>query len=72
MTISTTISADAAEARLSLVQKIQQLEQEAHGSGLLVTARALNQAKNAWGWEVAGNILAAGKAARGERQNKAR
>lgn len=54
-------------AHQMLVQEIGELEQRAHRLGMLVTARALNQAKNALGWEMAGNVLAAGKAARGSR-----
>lgn len=55
-----------------LIGEIEALEQEANRIGALVTARALNQAKNALGWEMAGNILAAGKAARGVRPTAAR
>jgi hypothetical protein len=55
----------AAQEMLGL--EIEELEQRAHRLGMRVTARALNQAKNALGWERAGNILAAGKAARGGR-----
>lgn len=54
-------------AQQMLVQEIEELEQRAFRLGLHVTARALNQAKNALGWEMAGNILAAGKASRGQR-----
>jgi hypothetical protein len=59
-------------ARPNLIQSIEALEQEAHKLGFLVTARALNQAKNAFGWEMAGDILAAGKAARGVRPREER
>lgn len=50
-----------------MIRNIETLEQLAGSQGFHVTARALNQAKNAFGWELAGDILAAGKAARGER-----
>lgn len=54
-------------AQQMLIQEIEELEQRAGRLELHVTARALNQAKNALGWEMAGNILAAGKASRGQR-----
>lgn len=50
-----------------LISEIERLERVAHDKGCTVTARALNNAKNACGWEAAGNIELAGKAARGER-----
>lgn len=53
--------------RNSIVRQVAALEDQAHRSGLHVTAHALNCAKNALGWEVAGNVEMAGKAARGER-----
>lgn len=54
------------EGRQRLLQEVEDLEQRARRLGCHVTGRALNQAKNALGWEVAGDVLAAGKAARGE------
>lgn len=51
----------------SLVQEIEEMEHRASALGMLVTARALNNAKNALGWEIAGDVLAASKAARGVR-----
>lgn len=51
----------------ALVQEIQELESRAHRLGMTITGHALNNAKNACGWEMAGNILRAGNAARGER-----
>lgn len=45
-----------------LVQELQGLESRAHGMGLHVTGHALNRAKNALGWEIAGDIKQAGKA----------
>lgn len=55
------------EKQRQLINEIQDLEHRAHSIGLHVTARALNNAKNAAGWEIAGDVLAAGKAARGVR-----
>lgn len=49
-----------------LLQELQEIETRAHRLGLHVTAHALNRAKNALGWEIAGNVEEAGKAARGE------
>lgn len=53
-------------ARNVLVQDLQEVESRAHGLGMHVTARALNRAKNAAGWEIAGNIDEAARAARKE------
>jgi vacuolar-type H+-ATPase subunit D/Vma8 len=50
--------------RQNLVQEIQMLENLAHKVDAHVTAHALNRAKNALGWEIAGNIEQAEKAAR--------
>lgn len=52
----------SAAANRQLIQDIQTLESFAHARGLHVTAHALNRAKNALGWELAGNIEQAGKA----------
>lgn len=49
-------------ANQQLIQDIQTLESLAHARGLHVTAHALNRAKNALGWEIAGDIEQAGKA----------
>lgn len=49
-------------ANQQLIQDIQTLESFAHASGLHVTAHALNRAKNALGWEIAGDVEQAGKA----------
>lgn len=46
---------------------ITALELRAHALGLHVTAQALNNAKNASGWEKAGEIEHAARAARGLR-----
>lgn len=53
--------------RDNLVQELQELERRAHGCGLHVTAHALNRAKNAAGWEIAGNVEEAGRASRDKR-----
>ncbi len=50
-------------ANQQLLADIQALEGFAHARGFHVTAHALNRAKNALGWEMAGNIEEAGKAA---------
>ncbi|HLL28509.1 MAG TPA: hypothetical protein VKT73_12775 [Xanthobacteraceae bacterium] len=52
---------------LNLATKIQAIEHEAHQLGAHVTAHALNRAKNALGYEMAGDTVMAGKAMRGER-----
>lgn len=54
-------------ARRSVIAQIEALEHVAYERGLLITARALNQAKNACGWEIAGNAGLAAKAAVGKR-----
>lgn len=54
------------ELQLDLLREIEACEQRAHKCGMLVTARALNRAKNALGWEIAGDIEQAGKAGRDE------
>lgn len=54
-------------ARQMLLQAIQELELHAHGIGMTITGRVLNNAKNAAVWELAGNTDMAAKAARGER-----
>ncbi len=51
----------------NLLDEIGRCEQRAHKCGALVTAHALNRAKNALGWEIAGDVEQAGKASRGER-----
>lgn len=54
----------------NMAQDIEELEQRTHRLGMIITARALNNAKNALGWEMAGERLAAGKAARGVRPRR--
>ncbi len=58
---------DLEDRRRDLCAEIEGLERTAHKLGMTITAHALNNAKNAWGWERAGNKLRAGLAARGER-----
>lgn len=50
-----------------LLGDIQALENRAHRLGMTITGLALNNAKNAAGWEMAGETTLAGNAARGER-----
>lgn len=54
----------------AIAATIQALELRAHRAGLTVTAHALNNAKNAIGWEMAGDLLSAGRASRGERKGE--
>jgi hypothetical protein len=51
----------------NLLTEIEACERRAHKCGALVTAHVLNRAKNALGWEIAGDIEQAGKASRDER-----
>lgn len=46
-----------------LISEIQEMESRAHDLGMHVTGHALNRAKNAAGWEVAGEVDQAAKAA---------
>lgn len=46
-----------------LLQDILKLEMRANALGLFPAARALNNAKNALGWQLAGNIEKADEAA---------
>lgn len=50
-----------------IINELQALETRAHSAGLTVTGSAINNAKNAAGWELAGDVVMAGKASRGER-----
>jgi hypothetical protein len=59
------------EAR-KLIEQIQALETEAHRIGLHTTGHALNNAKNAGGWEFAGNVEEAARASKGIRPGEAR
>jgi hypothetical protein len=58
--------------RQSLAQEIGEMERRAYDLGMLITARALNNALNALGWEMAGNFAEADKAARGNRHSSKR
>lgn len=51
----------------NVIRQIQDLEVKARAAGLPITARGLNNALNAAGWELAGDIVTAGMATRGER-----
>lgn len=57
----------AALARQDFVEEVQALETKAHDLGLHVTGHALNRAKNALGWELAGDIEQAGRSALDQR-----
>lgn len=50
-----------------IINALQALEMRAHSAALTVTGHAINNAKNAAGWELAGHVVMAGKASRGER-----
>lgn len=50
-----------------LLTKIQECETEAHALGLVITAHTLNNAKNACGWEAAGEVEQAAAASKGIR-----
>jgi hypothetical protein len=50
-----------------LIQHIQDAETQAMRDGFPITSRALNQAKNALGWEMANNIAMADMARLGKR-----
>lgn len=54
-------------AQEMMLQELQELEDRAMRLGMFITQRAINQAKNAMGWEMAGDLLAAGRARRGQR-----
>lgn len=51
----------------NLLTEIEACEHRAHKCGVHVTARALNRAKNALGWEIAGDVENADRASRDER-----
>lgn len=53
-----------------LIQHIQALEDAAMRNGFPITSRALNQAKNAIGWELAGSIAMADQARAGKRSGE--
>lgn len=62
-----TPKAKASEEKHAIINELQSLESRAHKAGLHVTGHAINNAKNAAGWELAGNVEVAGMAARGQR-----
>jgi len=47
----------------ALISAIQLAEDQAMRLGMPISSRALNRAKNALGWEIAGNLEQAAKAA---------
>lgn len=51
-------------ATRNLISEIQEIESRAHALGMHVTGHALNRARNALGWELAGDTEQAGKAAK--------
>jgi hypothetical protein len=53
-----------------LIQHIQNAETQAMRDGFPITSRALNQAKNALGWEITGDISMADKARLDKRQGE--
>lgn len=53
-----------------LLAHIEAAERRAHQDGFHVTAHALNRAKNALGWEMAGDVEQAGRASRDERPGR--
>ena len=44
-------------ARQQFLSELQELEDRAHRLGMTITGHALNKAKNAAGWEIAGKRL---------------
>lgn len=50
-----------------IISGLQMLQTKAQDAGLTITRHALNNAMNAAGWELAGNVDRAAKAAKGER-----
>lgn len=55
-----------------IINALQALETRAHAAGLTVMGHAINNAKNAAGWELAGDVVMAGKASRGERAGESK
>lgn len=51
-------------AATNLLQDVAEIEDRAMRLGFPVTTRALNRAKNALGWEIAGDVIKADKASR--------
>lgn len=65
--VRTTLHPSDTDAARLLVLDIQAMQSRAHRLGLPITARALNNAMNASGWEQAGDFLQAAKAAVADR-----
>lgn len=59
--------AERIERIRALIAKIQECETEAHALDLHVAGHTLNNAKNACGWEAAGNVEVAVMASKGRR-----
>ena len=60
----TTRAATLRKTQTALLNEIERLERQAFSIGSHVTGRALNRAKNALGWEMAGDIEQAAAAAK--------
>lgn len=63
MTAKTYVLKAATDDPQTLLQDLTALEMRANRLGLFPAARALNNAKNAIGWQMAGNIEKADEAA---------
>lgn len=59
-----TTAATMRETQTALLNEIERLERQAFSIGSNVTGHALNRAKNALGWEMAGDIEQAAVAAK--------
>lgn len=53
--------------RQEVLAEIEAVERKAHAAGLTITAHTLNNAKNAAGWEMAGELEHAAAASKGIR-----
>ena len=53
------------ETRQQLLADLQDIEDRAHREGMTLTAKGINRAKNAAGWEITGDSDSARKALRG-------
>lgn len=60
---------DLGVLRAQLLSELEKLEQNAHRCGMLITARGINRAKNAAGWEIAGKPLRAARSIEGAAQS---
>lgn len=63
MSKKTYLTAASTDSAYLILQDVQALETRANALGLYPAARALNNAKNAIGWQLAGNIQRADEAA---------